>query len=221
LTLALDDTPTERYGPHVQGAGVHHNPTPGPAGSPYVYGHVFIVLGLLAAHGARGTIALPLLPRLYVRKVDHPGIDPKHRPEFRTKLELAVELLRRAMKLLALLKLPIWVADGGVRQGRLPQASDRAGDDGGQSAPQGRGVTDGARRPMGASDRPHPGEPNGTTLVIRTAAPLICNPLHCPGPTLSGPARRDERCHRTDRRGGPGAPHRQVSPSVPPSQRHR
>ena len=34
LTLALDDTPTKRYGPHVQGAGVHHNPTPGPAGSP-------------------------------------------------------------------------------------------------------------------------------------------------------------------------------------------
>jgi hypothetical protein len=33
LTLALDDTPTERYGPHVQGAGIHHNPTPGPAGS--------------------------------------------------------------------------------------------------------------------------------------------------------------------------------------------
>jgi hypothetical protein len=36
LTLALDDTPTQRYGPHVQGAGVHHNPAPGPAGSPYV-----------------------------------------------------------------------------------------------------------------------------------------------------------------------------------------
>jgi hypothetical protein len=28
LTPALDDTPTKRYGPHVQGAGVHHNPTP-------------------------------------------------------------------------------------------------------------------------------------------------------------------------------------------------
>ena len=25
LTLALDDTPTRRYGPHVQGAGIHHN----------------------------------------------------------------------------------------------------------------------------------------------------------------------------------------------------
>ena len=113
LTLALDDTPTKRHGPHVQGAGVHHNPTPGPAGSPYVYGHVFVVLGLLVNHRAWGTIALPLLARLYVRKVDLPGIDPKHRPVFRTKLELAVELLRWAKPWLDLLKLPIWVvADG-------------------------------------------------------------------------------------------------------------
>jgi hypothetical protein len=29
--FALDDTPTKRYGPHVEGAGIHHNPTPGPA----------------------------------------------------------------------------------------------------------------------------------------------------------------------------------------------
>jgi hypothetical protein len=36
LTLAVDDTPTQRYGPQVQGVGVHRNPTPGPAGSPYV-----------------------------------------------------------------------------------------------------------------------------------------------------------------------------------------
>ena len=113
LTLALDDTPTKRYGPHVQGAGVHHNPTPGPAGSPYVYGHLFVVLGLLLTHKAWGTIALPLLARLYIRKNDLPGIAPKHRPEFRTKLELAVELLRWASPWLSLLKLPIWVvADG-------------------------------------------------------------------------------------------------------------
>ena len=113
LTLALDDTPTKRYGPHVQGAGIHHNPTPGPAGSPYVYGHVFVVLALLVAHPAWGVVALPLLARLYVRKMDLPGIDPKHRPEFRTKLELAVELLRWAKPWLGLLGLPIWVvADG-------------------------------------------------------------------------------------------------------------
>jgi hypothetical protein len=113
LTLALDDTPTKRYGPQVQGAGVHHNPTPGPAGSPYVYGHVFVVLGLLVNHKAWGTIALPLLARLYVRKKDLPSIDPKHRPKFRTKLELAVELLRWAKPWLGLLGKPIWVvADG-------------------------------------------------------------------------------------------------------------
>jgi hypothetical protein len=113
LILAVDDTPTERYGPHVQGAGVHHNPTPGPAGSPYVYGHVFVVLGLLVAHKAWGVVALPLLARLYVRKKDPPGIDAKHRPEFRTKLELAVELLRWAKPWLGRLKKPIWVvADG-------------------------------------------------------------------------------------------------------------
>src|SRR5438874_3685698 len=113
LTLALDDTPTPRYGPHVQGAGVHHNPTPGPGESAYVYGHVFVVLALLAAHPAWGVIALPLLARLYVRKTDLPGIDPKHRPEFRTKLELAVELLRWAKPWLGILGLPIWVvADG-------------------------------------------------------------------------------------------------------------
>jgi hypothetical protein len=113
LTLALDDTPTKRYGPHVQGAGVHHNPTPGPAGSPFVYGHVFVVLALLVAHPAWGVVALPLLARLYVRKVDLPGIALKHRPAFRTKLELAVELLRWAKPWLGLLNLPIWVvADG-------------------------------------------------------------------------------------------------------------
>ena len=33
LTFAIDDTPTPRYGPQVQGAGIHHNPTPGPAKS--------------------------------------------------------------------------------------------------------------------------------------------------------------------------------------------
>lgn len=31
LIFALDDTPTERYGRHVQEAGIHYNPTPGPA----------------------------------------------------------------------------------------------------------------------------------------------------------------------------------------------
>ena len=114
LTLALDDTPTPRYGPHVQGAGIHHNPTPGPAGSPHVYGHVFVVIGLLVKHKLWGTIALPLLARLYVRKKDLPSIDPEHRPEFQTKLVMAVELLQWASALLASLGKPIWVVVDGA-----------------------------------------------------------------------------------------------------------
>lgn len=113
LTLAIDDTPVRRYGPYVQAAGVHHNPTPGPAGSPHVYGHVFVVLALLVEHPRWGVIALPLSSRLYVRKKNLPAIDPRHRPEFRTKLLMAVELLRWAKPWLGLLKTPIWlVADG-------------------------------------------------------------------------------------------------------------
>ena len=59
LTFALDDTPTERYGRKVQEAGVYHNPTPGPAGGPFVYGHVWVVIGLLARHPVWGVVALP------------------------------------------------------------------------------------------------------------------------------------------------------------------
>ncbi|MDY3557248.1 transposase, partial [Gemmata sp. JC717] len=68
MVLALDDTPTARYGPKVQGAGTHHNPTAGPGGSAFVYGHVWVVLGLLVAHPLGGVVALPLLARLYIRK---------------------------------------------------------------------------------------------------------------------------------------------------------
>ena len=88
--LGIDDTPTPRYGPLVQGAGIHHNPCPGPANQPFVYGHVWVVLGLLAAHPLWGVIALPLLARLYVRRKDLGGIDPPHRPAFATKLELEI-----------------------------------------------------------------------------------------------------------------------------------
>jgi hypothetical protein len=113
LVFALDDTPTERYGPHVQGAGIHHNPAPGPGGGPFVYGHVWVVLGLLVGHPLWGVIALPLLARLYVRRKNLGSIDPWHRPPFRTKLELAVELMRWAVAWLGFLGKRLWVvADG-------------------------------------------------------------------------------------------------------------
>ena len=93
LLLAIDDTPTARYGPRVQGAGVHHNPAPGPAGEKYVYGHVWVSLAWLARHPLWHTLALPLRALLYVRAKDVPEL-AKHYPwTFRTKLELAAELV--------------------------------------------------------------------------------------------------------------------------------
>ena len=68
LVFALDDTPTKRYGPKVQGAGVHHNPTPGPAGSTFLYGHSWVTLSRVAHHARCGVIGLPLPGMLYVRK---------------------------------------------------------------------------------------------------------------------------------------------------------
>ncbi|WP_417377937.1 transposase [Gimesia sp.] len=41
VLLVIDDSPTKRYGPQVQGAGIHHDPTPGPAETPFCYGHAW------------------------------------------------------------------------------------------------------------------------------------------------------------------------------------
>jgi hypothetical protein len=94
LLLGIDDTPTARYGPQVEGAGIHHNPTPGPAGEKHVYGHVWVVLAALARHEGWGAIALPLQARLYIRACDVGKLPPERQRPFRTKLELAAEQLR-------------------------------------------------------------------------------------------------------------------------------
>jgi DDE superfamily endonuclease len=60
LLLAIDDTHTSRYGPKVEGCGIHHNPCAGPAGEKYLYGHVWVTLAALARHEDWDTIALPL-----------------------------------------------------------------------------------------------------------------------------------------------------------------
>ena len=60
LLFALDDTPTKRYGPHVEGAGIHHNPTPGPADQKFLYGHIWVTIAWLAHHPRWGTIGLSI-----------------------------------------------------------------------------------------------------------------------------------------------------------------
>ena len=73
-----------------------------------------MVLGLLAIHPAWGVIALPLSARMYVRVKDLPAIYSQHRPEFQTKLEMAVDLLRRARSWLKYLGKPLWVVVDGA-----------------------------------------------------------------------------------------------------------
>jgi SRSO17 transposase len=94
LTMAIDDTPSQRYGPCVEGAGIHHNPTPGPAGAKFLYGHCWVSPDALPSSGTWGTIALPLQANLYVRRKDLPKIAPEYHWTFRTKLELAAEQLQ-------------------------------------------------------------------------------------------------------------------------------
>ena len=91
--FALDDTVTKRYGPCVEGAGVHRNPTPGPAAQNWVYGHVWVTLARVVKHSCWGAIALPVQAALYVRQKNLKTIPPEYKWKFRTKLELAVELI--------------------------------------------------------------------------------------------------------------------------------
>jgi hypothetical protein len=89
LLLGIDDTPTARYGPCVEGAGLHHNPSKGPASHSHLYGHVWVVLAALGHHPDWGTIALPLQAQLYTRACDIEQLPPERPRPFRTKLELA------------------------------------------------------------------------------------------------------------------------------------
>ena len=74
VLLALDDSPTARYGPRVEGAGLHHNPTSGPDDHKFLYGHVWVTLALVLRHPLWGTIGLPLRALMYVKRKDLPKL---------------------------------------------------------------------------------------------------------------------------------------------------
>jgi hypothetical protein len=93
LLVVIDDSPTKRYGPKVEGADIHHNPTPGPADQKYLYGHIWVTLSLALRHPRFGALALPLRAMLYVRQKTIPTIPKRRGWRFRTKLELAARLV--------------------------------------------------------------------------------------------------------------------------------
>jgi len=128
IKLALDDTPSKRYGPHVEGAGIHHNPTPGPAHQAFLYGHNFVTLAWMVKHPTWGTRALPMRAELYVRQKDIPKIPQERRPTFRTKLAQAAEMIEWAAECLEFQGKPIWLAvDGGYAKREVIQAAQRKG----------------------------------------------------------------------------------------------
>ena len=114
LVFAIDDSPTKRYGPHVEGAGKHHNPTPGPAGSPFLYGHVWVCLARLVRHSLWGAIALPILSHLYIRAKDVGWMAAYYGWQFHTKLELAAAQIEWLVQQLGPDHPPIWVVTDGA-----------------------------------------------------------------------------------------------------------
>jgi hypothetical protein len=114
LLFAIDDTATKRQGPRVEGAGIHHNPTPGAAENKFLYGHVWVVLSWVVRHPWWGTIGLPILAMLYVRQKNLKSIPPHYKVKFQTKLEQAVDLVVWLVRTLAFLEKTVWiVVDGG------------------------------------------------------------------------------------------------------------
>jgi hypothetical protein len=130
LLFGIDDTPTKRAGPQVEGAGIHHNPTPGPAEQKFLYGHVWVTIAWIMQHPRWGVIALPLRALLYIRKKDLGKIAPWNRRHFpfRTKLELAAELVVWVATWLRFLGKTIWVvADGAYAKRPFIKALLQAG----------------------------------------------------------------------------------------------
>lgn len=101
VKLAIDDSPSKRYGPNVELAGIHHNPTPGPSGSKFLYGHVWVTISWLVRHPLWGCIGLPLRALMYARQKDLQVLENSGRAPwaFRTKLELAAELVEWCVEL--------------------------------------------------------------------------------------------------------------------------
>jgi hypothetical protein len=115
VLVVIDDSPTTRYGPKVEGADVHHNPTPGPADQPFLYGHVWVTISLALRHPLWGPLALPLRAMLYVRQKTLASIPRKRRwRRFATKLQLAARLVEWLAPILKKAGKTVWIViDGG------------------------------------------------------------------------------------------------------------
>jgi hypothetical protein len=101
VMLALDDTLARKRGLKMFGVGMHHDPLLSSRGKAITnWGHSWVVLGVIVRFPLwpERAFCLPILFRLYLNK----GAAARHRRAYRTRPELAVEMLAmlcRARKL--------------------------------------------------------------------------------------------------------------------------
>jgi hypothetical protein len=95
IRIVLDDSPTKRYGKKVDGAGYHHNPTPGKTDATLCFGHSWVVATLVLTHPLFGEISFPIAAELYLRKKEIDQLQAKYHRTFKTKTTMAVEMIKR------------------------------------------------------------------------------------------------------------------------------
>ena len=95
IELVIDDSPIKRYGRKVEGAGRMHDPTNPYCRNATCYGHSLVMVGMIARRPLLGRICLPVGWKFYVNENKLETIDEKIRPQFKTKPEIAAELLKR------------------------------------------------------------------------------------------------------------------------------
>jgi hypothetical protein len=114
IRLVLDDSPTKRYGKKIEGAGYHHNPTPGRTNAEHCFGHSWVVAVLVVTHPAFGEISFPISAELYLRQKEIDKLKEKYDRPFKTKTTIAVEMVKRLVPKFARLEKKIEIiVDGG------------------------------------------------------------------------------------------------------------
>ena len=114
IRLVLDDSPTKRYGKKIEGAGFHHNPTPGRTNAKTCFGHSWVVAVLVVTHPMFGEISFPVAAELYLRKKEIDKLRKKYSRQFKTKTAMAVAMIERLVPKFARFGKPVSIiVDGG------------------------------------------------------------------------------------------------------------
>ena len=87
--------PPKRYGKQVEGAGYHHNPTPGKTDATLCFGHSWVGATLVLTHPLFGEVSFPLAAEWDLRKKEIDKLQAKYHRTFKTKTTISVEMIKR------------------------------------------------------------------------------------------------------------------------------